>query len=199
VFAGAVRWPGWARSGRGEDAALQALRTYLRRYAAVLERAGLEPPPQARLEIVERLQGGPITDFGSLTNPADADRRDLPSEERRRWAALLDACWAALDRAAASAPAELRKGPRGGGRDTAAIAAHVLETDRLLHLPAMGGRAAKGTSDAEVRSALRAALLTAEGPFQPARRSGMTWTPLFAARRSAWHALDHAWEIEDRS
>jgi hypothetical protein len=25
------------------------------------------------------------------------------------------------------------------------------------------------------------------------------WTARFAARRIAWHALDHAWEIEDRS
>ena len=25
------------------------------------------------------------------------------------------------------------------------------------------------------------------------------WGPRYAARRSAWHALDHAWEIEDRS
>jgi hypothetical protein len=25
------------------------------------------------------------------------------------------------------------------------------------------------------------------------------WPPRYAARRIAWHALDHAWEIEDRS
>ena len=25
------------------------------------------------------------------------------------------------------------------------------------------------------------------------------WTPRYAARRMAWHALDHAWEIEDRT
>jgi hypothetical protein len=25
------------------------------------------------------------------------------------------------------------------------------------------------------------------------------WTARYAARRIAWHALDHAWEIEDRS
>jgi hypothetical protein len=24
------------------------------------------------------------------------------------------------------------------------------------------------------------------------------WEPRYAVRRSAWHALDHAWEIEDR-
>jgi hypothetical protein len=25
------------------------------------------------------------------------------------------------------------------------------------------------------------------------------WTQRYAARRIAWHALDHAWEMEDRS
>ncbi len=25
------------------------------------------------------------------------------------------------------------------------------------------------------------------------------WSPRYAARRIAWHALDHAWEIENRS
>src|SRR6266542_2570281 len=30
-------------------------------------------------------------------------------------------------------------------------------------------------------------------------RSGRLWTPPYAVRRSAWHAIDHTWEIEDRS
>jgi hypothetical protein len=29
--------------------------------------------------------------------------------------------------------------------------------------------------------------------------NGRKWTPRYAARRIAWHALDHAWEIEDRT
>ena len=33
-----------------------------------------------------------------------------------------------------------------------------------------------------------------EGP-----RGGKRWPAPYAIRRSAWHALDHAWEIEDRS
>ena len=57
----------------------------------------------------------------------------------------------------------------------------------------------KDTAVASLRAAILEVLLAAEGPFAPARRQGFNWTPLFAARRSAWHALDHAWEIEDRS
>ena len=29
--------------------------------------------------------------------------------------------------------------------------------------------------------------------------AGRKWPPRYAARRIAWHALDHAWEIEDRT
>jgi hypothetical protein len=29
-------------------------------------------------------------------------------------------------------------------------------------------------------------------------RGGLRWTPRFYVRYSAWHILDHAWEIEDR-
>jgi len=36
--------------------------------------------------------------------------------------------------------------------------------------------------------------LPAKGP-----RGGDRWPARYAIRRSAWHALDHAWEIEDRS
>ena len=28
---------------------------------------------------------------------------------------------------------------------------------------------------------------------------GKKWPPRYAARRIAWHAIDHAWEIEDRT
>jgi hypothetical protein len=34
--------------------------------------------------------------------------------------------------------------------------------------------------------------------MQTARAGSLHLTPRFAVRRVAWHALDHAWEIEDR-
>jgi hypothetical protein len=35
----------------------------------------------------------------------------------------------------------------------------------------------------------------------PARgpRGGKRWSAPYFVRRAAWHVLDHAWEIEDRS
>ncbi|HVL53102.1 MAG TPA: hypothetical protein VM344_02465 [Vitreimonas sp.] len=36
-------------------------------------------------------------------------------------------------------------------------------------------------------------------PVDTGRRTGPSWAPRYFVRWSAWHALDHAWEIEDRS
>ena len=52
---------------------------------------------------------------------------------------MLRACWRAFDRAAAKAEGvELRKGPRGGGRDLDQIVEHVLDADGA-YLGALGG------------------------------------------------------------
>jgi hypothetical protein len=39
-------------------------------------------------------------------------------------------------------------------------------------------------------------LRTATGPERFGEKG---WLPRYAARRIAWHVLDHAWEIEDRT
>ena len=154
--------------------------------------------------ISDRLIGGSGTDFGVPSVPAAAEGAPLPAAELERLDGLLGAAWAAFDRtAAAAAGRALRTGPRGGGRSMAAMVTHVLEADGA-YLVRIGG-SARGLSGpgamAEVRERLRATLAErARGvplPDNP-RRSGTTWSPRYCIRRSAWHALDHAWEIEDR-
>src|ERR1022692_1268110 len=44
VFACAAAWPGWCRSGRSGELALETLPAYLPRYAQVARRAGLGLP-----------------------------------------------------------------------------------------------------------------------------------------------------------
>ena len=199
VFACALEWPGWCRSGRSEQQALESLAAYLPRYAVVAREAGLAPPSD-RFEVVERLEGGGDTDFGVPARPGAADRRPAGAGEARRLAALVEAAWTTFDRVVAGAPAELRKGPRGGGRDRDRIVEHVLGAEvayaRKLGLrhrqPALG-------DDAAVR-ALRAdlaAVLGRSSDGTPPVPKG--WTSRYAARRIAWHVLDHAWEVEDRS
>jgi len=112
-----------------------------------------------------------------------------------------------LDRTAEAAMgAELRKGPRGGGRELDAIVRHVLDADQA-YLAKLGDKYRRpGAADvsaemADVRTAildLVASRARGEPPPRTPRR-GSLWTPRYTVRRSAWHALDHAWEIEDRS
>ena len=60
VFAGAVDWPGWCRSGRDESAALQALIEYGPRYSQALVHSGIDfhsPTELSDLMVVERVEG----------------------------------------------------------------------------------------------------------------------------------------------
>ena len=131
VFAGTLEWPGWIRSAKTEDQALDALAAAARRYAPVAALAGLALPRAglAGLEVVERISGNATTDFGAPSAIPEADRRPLTGKQAKRVADLVAACWACLDRVVAAAPAELRKGPRGGGRDRDKVVAHVIAAE----------------------------------------------------------------------
>lgn len=58
-----------------------------------------------------------------------ADAEPLDAETAARLADLVAAAWRVFDRVAANAPAKLRTGPRGGGRDRDQIAEHVAESE----------------------------------------------------------------------
>jgi hypothetical protein len=210
TFAGAVEWPGWCRSGKTVDAALEALVTYAGRYGKVISRSrlGFEAPSGVEdLEVVERLKGNATTEFGAPGVPPKADSRPLGAAELKRLTTILEASWRAFDRAAdAARGVELTKGPRGGGRDLTKMANHVFEAEEG-YVGALGSRPPRlpGESLSRRETALRAsavaslAALAAGKPVSDPRNTKRPWSPRFYVRRSAWHALDHAWEIEDRS
>jgi len=202
TFASALDWPGWCRSGKTEEAALEALAGYAGRYKPVAERAGLRLGARAanEIEVVERLPGDATTDFGAPGAVGERDHAPLTARQADRLADVVEAAWWVLAQVAASAPAELRKGPRGGGRDRDKILAHVAaaEFGYARHLDIR--HKAPDPATPETTDALRADVLAAlreARSGQPPRPKG--WPPRYLARRVAWHALDHAWEIEDRS
>jgi hypothetical protein len=128
TFAAAVDWPGWSRSGRDEESALQALVDYGARYASVVGRgAGFAAPKDTgELTITERLTGDAATDFGVPGAIPVADRAPLTDDELGRLEKTFHSCWKAFERASKGADGkELSKGPRGGGRDLAGIDEHV--------------------------------------------------------------------------
>jgi hypothetical protein len=201
VFASAADWPGWCRSGKDEAGALEALAAAGARYAPVAARAGVtfKPAKAADFRVVERLPGSATTDFGAPGAIAKAESRPLSAAQANRMEALLRACWDTFDEVVGSAPAELRKGPRGGGRERDQIADHVLDAEGA-YAPKIGVRLkppAAGSRQAV--AAWRNALIAGLRAASPNEAGGRGWPAAYAARRIAWHALDHAWEIQDRT
>jgi hypothetical protein len=98
-----------------------------------------------------------------------------------------------FDDVVAVAPAELRKGPRGGGRDRDQIERHVSDAE-ISYARKLGVRLGNDLP------AIRAALIGLLGsPCDDAPVVEKGWPPRYGARRIAWHVMDHAWEIEDKS
>jgi hypothetical protein len=209
TFACAIDWPGWCRIGRDEGAALAALAGSAQRYAGVLHAAGLlfEPPADpSAFAVVERLRGNSTTDFGAPDAIPSLDTRPIADADVRRFQALLRAYWRAFDAAVAAASGkELRKGPRGGGRDVDGIVRHVLGAEQgYLARLARKVQRREGADLAEqldlTRQAAIEALAAAARGELPERgpRGGTIWPPRYFVRRAGWHVLDHVWEIEDR-
>lgn len=208
-IAGAIEWPGWCRIGRSEEEALASLVDYGARYGQVLADSGInfKPPKDVSdLIVVERLEGNATTDFGAPDMAPGADERPFEETDRQRSEALLTACWRAFDRAALAAVGKtLRKGPRGGGRELDGIMEHVLEADRS-YLSKLGWKFSreKSASLEKTLEDCRAAILeglgaAVRGEIAPeGPRGGSRWRPRYYVRRTAWHTLDHVWEIEDR-
>jgi hypothetical protein len=211
VFACAVDWPGWCRSAKTDAGALEALAAYGKRYRAALG-GGLgftAPVGASAFKVVERLKGGSGTDFGIPSAELEADRRAVDDDELRLLVRILEASWATFDKAAEAASGqELSKGPRGGGRELETIIEHVLEAEmayaKQIGVPTPEAKA-RGVARTDQMAAVRAVALAAltdrahsVPPPQNPRRKAAYWSVRYFARRSAWHALDHAWEIEDR-
>ncbi len=206
VFACAVDWPGWCRSGRDEEQALAALAIAASRYAVVpaLARVAFDPVGEVNcIEIAERVDGTPATDFGALDVAPVLDRGPGTAEQAERLAALVETAWDYFEQTAAAAPPVLRKGPRGGGRDRDQIIEHVRETEalhaRMIGLAVAPFPAGDLAAVARVRAAILAEIRAGAAARAPADLARARRPARFVARRVAWHALDHAWEIQDKA
>jgi hypothetical protein len=151
--------------------------------------------------------GDATTDFGAPSIAPTLDASPMDAKELRRQRAILEACLDAFDDAVGAAKGRtLRTGPRGGGRSRTKIVAHVVgaEASYLRRIAGSPPRIPEG-GEARAADAERAAVLEAlnlavlEGLPEAGPRGGKLWTPRYFVRRAAWHVLDHAWELEDRT
>jgi hypothetical protein len=129
VAAVAPDWPGLERGAKTGEAAIERLRSYLPRYAPIAKRAGMEAEFAAitTVDVVEHYAGTGSTDFWGISYAfSDIDRQDLSREALERELTLLRACWAFFDDVRVRVSAEMRKGPRGGGRDRDHIIRHTI-------------------------------------------------------------------------
>lgn len=210
TFASALAWPGWSRSARDEQGALGALVAYGPRYAEVMRGSRIAfrvPKDAGSLTVVERVQGDAGTDFGAPSVEAKAESAPVDAKELRRLRRILSATWSAFDAAAEAARGKkLATGPRGGGRSLQKIVAHVLSSDasylrRIAGDPPPVSESDPWAAAEELRAAIDEALERGvrEGVPEKGPRGGKMMTLRYFVRRSAWHVLDHTWEIEDRT
>ena len=201
VFASAIDWPGWSRSGKTEEEALHALADYADRYRVVASIAGLRGvQTTARdLDVVEHSEGSGATDFGVPERVAECEYEPMSEGECDRQIELLRACWSFFDDVASKVSSELRKGPRGGGRDRDTIIDHVVQADRGYGRKIGVRTPPFGSFDIEAVQAHHDAVYAAI-PLLRDGEPGISngWPVHYFIRRAAWHVLDHAWEMEDK-
>jgi hypothetical protein len=199
-----IDWPGWSRGARSAEIALETLESYRERYrpVAALARMAREFDAAGAVEIVEDRVGTPSTDFWGISfSPSTTEHGPMTGAELERGIRLLRACWAFFDGVAARVSPEMRKGPRGGGRDRDQIIRHTIRNESESFAKQVGLQVPEGA--ALTPDGLRQhredyiAAMHAYNAGEVKRRM-RSWTLPFLIRHSAFHTLDHAWEMEDK-
>jgi hypothetical protein len=197
-------WLGWSRGAKSAALAFETLESYRERYRPIADLAGMarEFDAAGPLEIVEDRVGTGSTDFWGISfYPSSTEHGQMSEAELERKITLLQACWAFFDGVAERVSAEMRKGPRGGGRDRHRIIRHTIRTESEdfakqvgLRIPEEGALTPEGLRN---HRETYVAAMRAYNAGEITKRM-RNWTLPFLIRHSAFHTLDHAWEMEDK-
>jgi len=203
VVAVAPDWPGLSRGAKTGETAVERLRAYLPRYAPVAQLAGLDAAFAASsagpLDVVEQYPGTGSTDFWGISFAfSSIDQQAMSHDALEREMALMRASWAFFDDVRSRVSAELQKGPRGGGRDRDRIVRHTFAAE-LDWSPKLGVRAPLDellTDDG--LNAHRDAYCSAIRALHSEGKMASKWPLRYLIRHTAFHTLDHSWEMEDK-
>jgi hypothetical protein len=197
----AVDFPGWARGAKTPELALQLLEDYRSRYRPVAAGARLAGELDGPLEVVEERVGTGMTDFWGISfSSCSLEVDPMPADELKRKLALLQACWKLFDKTAASVSAEMQKGPRGGGRDRDTIIRHTIRNESEVMAKRIGVLVPEmGAMTPEGLKAYRRDYLATMRAYNAGEGKRMrNWTLPFLIRHSAFHTMDHTWEMQDK-
>ena len=204
VVAVAVDWPGLERAAKSEEAAVEKLGSYFPRYAPIAKLAGMERAFNATKEVnlVEHFPGTSSTDFWGVSFAfSSIDKQEMTAEALERELTLMQACWAFFDGVRGRVSAEMQRGPRGGGRDREHIVRHTLyaeldfskKVNILTPFETMLTEAGLNAHRDAYCQAIREFHAQGKLPGKVAK-----WPLRYLVRHTAYHTLDHAWEMEDK-
>ncbi len=201
VAAVAPDWPGLERGATTGEAAVERLLSYVPRYAKVakLARMGAAFANITAVDVIEQYPGTGSTDFWGISFAfSSIDQQAMSREELERELKLMRACWAFFDDVRSRVSAEMQRGPRGGGRDRDSIVRHVVATEldwgKKLGIPSPHDTM---LTDEEL-NAHRKAYCSAIRELHSQGKMARTWPLRYLIRHTAYHTLDHAWEMEDK-
>jgi hypothetical protein len=208
VVAVAADWPGLERGATTGEAAIKRLLSYVPRYAPVAKLAGMATDfatsttsSAVEVDVVERYPGTGSTDFWGISfGFSGIDQQAMSGEELERELTLMRGCWTFFDDVRSRVSAEMQKGPRGGGRDRDRIIRHTLFTEQdwaKMFGVAMPQHQEVILTD-EGLSAHREAYCNAVRALHSQNKMARKWPLRYLIRHTAFHTLDHAWEMEVR-
>ena len=204
VAAVAPDWPGLERGATTGEAAIERLLSYVPRYATVTKLARMEATFAniTVVDVVEQYPGTGSTDFWGVSFAfSSIDQQAMSGEALERELTLMRACWAFFDDVRSRVSAEMQRGPRGGGRDRDRIVRHSVAAEldwaKKLGVPIPhdvmltdeGLNAHRDTYCNAIRDYHSQGKLAGKMAKWPLR---------FLIRHTAFHAMDHAWEMEDK-
>ncbi|HRA47826.1 MAG TPA: hypothetical protein PK819_07145 [Thermomicrobiales bacterium] len=197
----AMDWPGLSRGGKTPDTAVALIATYIPRYAPIAELAGMgtEFVEVSGVEVIEEYTGTGSTDFWGISfGFGPHDHAPMTAVELERELCLMQAAWLFFDQVRGRVSAEMQKGPRGGGRDREKIVGHTLIAE-LDWMPKLGIK--EDFADLQTPEGLathRDRSVATIRAYHAESKSAKKWPLRYLIRHTAFHTLDHAWEMEDK-
>jgi hypothetical protein len=207
VVAVAPDWPGLERGAKTGEEAIERLRSYFPRYSQVAKLAEMNAEFDTMknadvVDVVEQYPGTGSTDFWGISFAfSSIDKQGMAGDELERELKLMQACWAFFDEVRRRVSAEMQKGPRGGGRDRDHIVRHTFAAERdwakMIRVLTPDGAMLTDEGLQAHRDAYCRAIREYHSQGKLAGKMAK-WPLRFLIRHTAFHTMDHAWEMEDK-